>query len=446
MKFYSTNSKKFPVSLKQAVMMATAKDNGLFMPTKILPLPKKFFATIEKESFQEIGLEVANSLFKGSISRKDLKQIIEKSINFKCPLKKISNEKGAEIYTLELFHGPTLAFKDFGARFMAQLMSKFLKNSKQKLHILAATSGDTGSAVGKAFYNMPNIKVSLLYPGKMVSRIQEQQLTTIGKNIQAFEVKGNFDDCQKLVKTAFADQDLRKKLKTKNISLSSANSINIARLLPQSFYYFYAYAQLKKLHPDIKNSKIIISVPSGNLGNLTAGIIAKKMGLPITQFIAATNQNNSFTEFLKTGNYKPKNTIPTISNAMDVGNPNNFVRIQSLYGNKINEIKKDISSSSFTDIETKRAIKEIYEKNNYIMDPHGAVAYLGLKDYIKNNSSQKMIGIFLETAHPAKFADIVEAILKRKVELPTKLKNCLKKKKTAKKISTNYEVFERLLP
>ncbi len=440
MKLYSTNDKKITSNLKEAVFDATAKDNGLFMPTKIPKLNKKFFEKIDQLDFKKIALEVAKTLFGKSISTKNFEMIIKKTLSFPCPIKKIHPINNSEVYTLELFHGPTLAFKDFGARFMANLISHLLKGSKTKLHILAATSGDTGSAVGQAFFNLPNIRVSLLYPSKKISLIQEKQITTIGENVQALEINGTFDDCQKLVKTAFADNELRKQLQENCLKLSSANSINIARLIPQTFYYFYAYSQLKKLDKNIARKKIVISVPSGNLGNLTAGLIAKKMGLPIHKFIAATNKNDAFTRFLKTGKFKAKKTTLTISNAMDVGAPNNLVRIQELYDHDIKKMRHNIESKSFTDKQTAAAIKEVFSKYNYTMDPHGAVGYLGLIDNLKN-TQEKTVGIFFETAHPAKFADIVEPIIKQKIPTPKHLQDCIKKTKKSIKLDNDYKDF-----
>lgn len=446
MKLYSTN-KKAPLSnLKKAVLEGLPEDGGLFIPQKITKLPKNFFETIEKLTFQQIALAISKKLIGKELKDNELKKIIAESLNFDAPLIKISTNSGKEnsIYSLELFHGPTLAFKDFGARFMARLISHFMKNSGRKITILVATSGDTGSAVASGFFKVKNIKVILLYPSKKVSKIQEQQLTTMGANITALEIEGTFDDCQKLVKQAFLDKELKKYFQKNNDSLGSANSINIARLIPQSFYYFYAYAQLKKLiGPNINPP--IFSVPSGNLGNLTAGLIAKEMGLPVTRFIAATNSNNTFTKFLKTGKFKPKASIKTISNAMDVGNPSNFARIQELYKNNLNKIRKNIWSKSFSDKETKKAILEVLQKSNYIMDPHGAVAYLGIQAYLNSTKSINTSGIFLETAHPAKFLDIVESTIKKKVEIPSKLAACLDKEKKSIKLSKKFKEFKRFL-
>lgn len=421
------------MTLKEALFKSLKKDGSLYMPSKISKFPQKFFKNIDKLTFQEIALEITKAFFKNDVTEKDLKKIVNESITFDAPVKKISKD----IFVLELFHGPTLAFKDFGAAFLARLIKHFLKKN-EKLIVLAATSGDTGSAVGKGFYETANVQVSLLYPSGKISKIQEKQLTTIGKNVQALEVKGTFDDCQKLVKEAFKDQKLKTQLAAKSISLTSANSINIGRLLPQTFYYFYAYAQLKK--------PLVISVPSGNFGNLTAGLIAKKMGLPVKKFIAATNANDTFPNYLKTGKFKPKSSIKTISNAMDVGNPNNFPRILKMYRGNLEKIRKDIWSKSFTDKETKEAIKEVYQKYNYLMDPHGAVGYLGLKAYLKNlKTDSNCAHLFLETAHPSKFLDVIEPIIKKKISMPKSLSFVMKKKKKSLKLANNYKDFKSML-
>lgn len=389
------------------------------MPKEIPSLDEAFFQNMPSMSFQEIAFQVAKSLLEGELEDNILKQIVEESINFDAPLVELEEN----IYTLELFHGPTLAFKDFGARFMARLVSHFIKGSDRELIILVATSGDTGSAVAHGFLNVPGVRVVLLYPSGKVSEIQEKQLTTMGGNITALEVDGSFDDCQKLVKQAFVDEELKQELQ-----LSSANSINIARLIPQSFYYFYAYARLKA-----KELPIVFSVPSGNYGNMTAGLMAKKMGLPVSRFLASTNVNAIVPQFLETGVFSPQASKKTISNAMDVGNPSNFVRIEELYHHDLDSIRADIWGHSFTDEETKRAIKEVYQKNHYLLDPHGAVAYLGLKAYLKSRQggAKPVTGIFLETAHPAKFMDVVEPIIGEKIEIPERLQVFLRREKKA---------------
>ena len=427
MKLYSTNNKENIVDLKTAVLNGLAEDEGLFMPTKIPKMKKEFFENIEKLSFQEIAFEAAKQLLSEDISAKKLKQIIDEAINFDAPLVKLEEH----IYCLELFHGPTLAFKDFGARFMSRLISYF---NKEETLILVATSGDTGSAVAHGFYNIPGIKVVLLYPSAKVSQIQEQQLTTMGGNIQALEIKGNFDDCQTLVKQAITDPDLNKIL-----NLSSANSINIARLIPQSFYYFYAYAQIKK----INKKPLAICVPSGNFGNLTAGLIAKKMGLPIKKFIAATNANDPFPIFLQTGHFKPKDSVKTLSNAMDVGNPSNFVRILELYKFNLENIRKEIESKSYNDEKTLETMREVYQNSDYILDPHGAIGYMGIKDFVKNHN--KYCGIFLETADPSKFTDIVNKAIGVNPPMPKRLKKCLDKEKKSIILSNQFNDLKTFL-
>ena len=427
MKLYSTNNKENIVDLKTAVLNGLAEDEGLFMPTKIPKMKKEFFENIEKLSFQEIAFEAAKQLLSEDISTKKLKQIIDEAINFDAPLVKLEEN----IYCLELFHGPTLAFKDFGARFMSRLISYF--NKKETL-ILVATSGDTGSAVAHGFYNVPGIKVVLLYPSAKVSQIQEQQLTTMGGNIQALEIKGNFDDCQTLVKQAITDSDLNKTL-----NLSSANSINIARLIPQSFYYLYAYAQIKK----INKKPLAICVPSGNFGNLTAGLIAKKMGLPIKKFIAATNANDPFPIFLQTGRFKPKDSVKTLSNAMDVGNPSNFVRILELYKFNLENIRKEIESKSYNDEKTLETMREVYQNSDYILDPHGAIGYMGIKEFVKNHN--KYCGIFLETADPSKFTNIVNKAIEVNPPIQKRLEKCLDKEKESIVLSNQFSDLKTFL-
>lgn len=427
MQLYSTNNRDLKVDLKKAVLQGLPEDNGLYMPEDIPELPASFFAKLKQMSFQEIGFKVCQTLFGGSIPDTQIKKIVQESINFPAPV--IEWNKHQKI--LELFHGPSLAFKDFGARFMAQLMSYFNRDQEQDLTILVATSGDTGGAVAAGFLDTPGIRVVILYPSGKVSPLQEKQLTTLGKNIFALEVKGNFDDCQAMVKQAFLDQSLTKKLR-----LSSANSINIARLIPQSFYYFEAYKQLKP-----NGYPVVFCVPSGNFGNLTAGLFAQKMGLPIHHFIAATNINDVVPTYLKKGIYSPKTSIRTLSNAMDVGNPSNFVRMKDLYRGKEdsstwNNLKKKISGYAFTDAETEIALKEVYEKYNYIIDPHGAVAYLALKAYQKKHPQTQ--GIIVETAHPSKFKDEVDRILKMDSPVPERLARLAQRKKEATLMSANY--------
>jgi threonine synthase len=413
MKFYSTNNKNNIVSFKHAVLNGIADDGGLFMPAEIPKLSDGFIQNISDLSFNDISYTVAKNLLKEDLPDEILTKIVNSAINFDAPVVSLDDKTGI----LELFHGPTLAFKDFGARFMAATMSYLNRDSDKEIVILVATSGDTGSAVANGFYKVDGIKVVLLYPGGKVSRIQEQQLTTLGENVTALEVDGTFDDCQRLVKQAFPDKQV-----TDKITLSSANSINIARLIPQSFYYFRAYAQVCE-----RKQPVIISVPSGNFGNLTAGLFAREMGLPVHKYIAATNANDVFPNYLRTSVYTAKPSVQTLSNAMDVGNPSNFARILDLYGHNHDTIKNIIYSSSFNDEQTKSAMKEIYSRYNYIIDPHGAVGYLAFQKYIAENPMDDYAGVILETAHPSKFGDIVEDVIGKKIEIPERLKLCLSK-------------------
>ena len=426
MKLYSTNNPSKFVDLKEAVFKGLPEDNGLYMPEVIPVLPKYFIKNLKKYSFQEIAYKVSKTLFDKAIPHKDLKKIIEKSITFPAPVVSLSEQ----IHILELFHGPSLAFKDFGARFMAQLMSYFNREEDKELTILVATSGDTGGAVAAGFYKTLGIKVIILYPSGKVSNLQEKQLTTLCHNISALEVNGTFDDCQALVKQAFLDKELRSKLR-----LSSANSINIARLVPQSFYYFEAYKQLEK-----SRKPTVFCVPSGNFGNLTAGLIAKKMGLPIAHFIAATNVNDVVPTYLSSGDYTPRPSIATISNAMDVGNPSNFARMLDLYGSTWNIIKEDITGYAFNDNETRIGIKDLYEQYGYIIDTHGAVGYLALKTYLKQKPKYR--GIILETAHPSKFIHEVEKTLKKEIEIPERLAILANRKKEATFLEPVFKNFK----
>lgn len=412
MKLYSTKSPHTFVSLKEAVFKGLPVDNGLFMPENISKLPKDFIQNLKNHTFQSIAFEISRHLMRGVVPDNDLREIVEKSIDFPAPVVKLDDDT----HILELFHGPSLAFKDFGARFMAQLMSYFNRGNDEELVILVATSGDTGGAVAAGFYKTPSIKVVILYPSGKVSMLQEKQLTTLGENITALEVDGTFDDCQALVKKAFLDTEL-----INRIRLSSANSINIARLIPQSFYYFEAFKQV-----DSKGKPVVFSIPSGNFGNLTAGLFAKKMGLPVYQFIAATNANAVVPKYLQTGNYEPHPSVPTLSNAMDVGNPSNFARMLDLNSSTWNKMKRGIKGYSYDDYTTKKAMIEVFQKYNYIMDPHGAVGYLALKEYQKKKD---VVGVILETAHPAKFLDDVESILNRKIDIPDRLISLIDKKK-----------------
>ena len=420
MKLYSTNKISPHVQLREAILNGQAPDGGLYMPENIPSLSPEVISSFSSLSFNEIAFTVSKAIFKDELSDEDLKSIIDSAFDFEAPLHEL-NEK---LYSLELFHGPTLAFKDFGARFMARLMGHYVKNEDKELTILVATSGDTGSAVASAFYKVPGIKVKILYPKGKVSHLQELQLTTWGDNISALEVDGTFDDCQKLVKQAFSDTDLREKL-----WISSANSINIARLIPQSFYYFFSFSRLAK-------QNISYCVPSGNFGNITAGLIAKKMGLPIKSFIAATNANDVVPQYLQTGTFTPRPSVQTISNAMDVGNPSNLSRMQDIYNNVFEDLKAEIHPYSYSDEDTKKAIKEVKEEYNYTLDPHGAVAYLAAKEHQLTHDDHI---VFLETAHPAKFIETVEDVLESKLELPKALKEVSTKTKVSTEIKADYQ-------
>jgi threonine synthase len=430
MNYYSTNNKNLKVSFKDAVLKGLAEDGGLFMPESIPVLAKDFINKLETFSFQQIAFTIAKNFIGDEIDYNQLEKIIYDAINFDAPIVRLNEN----LFILELFHGPTLAFKDFGARFMARVFSHFNKDNNKELIILVATSGDTGSAVANGFYEAEGIKVIILYPSGKISDIQEKQLTTLGKNITALEVEGAFDDCQKLVKLAFVDKEINTSLK-----LSSANSINIARLIPQSFYYINALKQHGK-----SEKKIIFSVPSGNFGNLTAGLFAMKMGLKVERFIASVNSNNVFSEYIKTGKFKPKPSVRTLSNAMDVGNPSNFSRVLELYENNHFRIKKDIYSKSFNDEQTILAIKVVYRKFNYIIDPHGAVGYLAANEFIKDYGNNFNI-IVLETAHPAKFPETVNDALGINVTIPERLENNLTREKHSVKISGSYDDFKDYL-
>jgi len=429
MKLYSTNNISKLVSLQEAVFKGLPEDNGLFMPEQLPKLPEDFIQNLENYSFAEISFEVCKYLFRGTIPETDLRAIIEQSITFPAPVVQWDEQKAV----LELFHGPSLAFKDFGARFMAQLMGYFNQENEQELVILVATSGDTGGAVAAGFYQTPGIRVVILYPSGKVSDLQEKQLTTLGHNITALEVDGTFDDCQKLVKEAFLDTEL-----TQNIRLSSANSINIARLIPQSFYYFEAYKQIQHL-----GKPVVFCVPSGNFGNLTAGIFAKKMGLPVHHFIAATSVNDVVPEYLLSGLFTPRPSQRTISNAMDVGNPSNFARMLDLYGSTWNIMKEDISGYAYTDEKTRTGMQEVYDKYEYVIDPHGAVGYLALKEY--QEAQPETLGIVLETAHPSKFLPEVEKTLSTQVDVPERLANLANKEKVATPMSPNFDRFKNWL-
>jgi threonine synthase len=427
MKYFSLNNNSPKVSFEEAVALGLAPDRGLYFPESITRLPDSFFQNIENLSHEQIAFEAIKQFVGDEIPEAELKRIIAETLCFDFPCVAVEDH----VYSLELFHGPTMAFKDVGARFMSRCLGYFNRNDDKKVTVLVATSGDTGGAVASGFLGVKGVEVIILYPSGKVSEIQERQLTTLGQNIKALEVDGVFDDCQDMVKKAFMDDSLKHK------NLTSANSINIARWLPQMFYIFFAYQQLKKHH-----KPIILSCPSGNFGNICAGIMAKRLGLPIAHFVAATNANDTVLRFLEKGNYDPRPSIATISNAMDVGNPSNFIRIQELYHHDLNEFEKDFSSYSYTDGETKAAMQDIYSRTNYIAEPHGAVGYLGLKKEMEKHPDS--IGVFLETAHPIKFLDTVEPLLNLKLPIPTQIESVLGKEKISVKIGT-YEELKAFL-
>ncbi len=425
MNYYSLHHTSPNTTFKNAVVQGLAKDRGVYFPEKITPLSKDFIKNITEYSNHEIAYEVIKQFVGDEIPTKKLKEIIAATVSFDFPLVKIDDH----IASLELFHGPTMAFKDVGAKFMAQCLEYFNQGNEEEITVLVATSGDTGGAVANGFLGAKGVNVVILYPSGKVSDVQEKQLTTLGQNITALEVDGVFDDCQEMVKTAFLDTNITKKL-------TSANSINVARWLPQMFYFFFAYKELQK-----KNKKLVFSVPSGNFGNICAGIMAQKLGLPIEHFVAATNVNDTVPNYLIDGVYNPKPSKATISNAMDVGNPSNFIRIRELFNNDLKLLKRTFSSYSFSDTETRATMKEIYTNTGYVAEPHGAVGYLGLKKYgLKENE----YGIFLETAHPVKFLDVVEATLPVQVKIPEQIQKVINNKKVALQIA-DYEGLQSFL-
>lgn len=430
MKYYSTNKNAPDATLEEAVVKGLAADRGLYMPAEIKKLPVSFFEEIDKLSFQEIAYRVADAFFGSDIPAETLKQIVYDTLSFDVPAVKVKDD----IYSLELFHGPTLAFKDVGARFMARLLGYFIrKEGKKQVNVLVATSGDTGSAVANGFLGVEGIHVYVLYPKGKVSEIQEKQFTTLGNNITAIEVNGTFDDCQALVKSAFMDKELNE-----HMQLTSANSINVARFLPQAFYYFYAYAQMKKLG---KADNLVICVPSGNFGNITAGLFGKYMGLPVKRFIAANNRNDIFYQYLKTGVYSPKPSVATIANAMDVGDPSNFARIYDLYGGSHEAIAKEISGETYTDEQIRETVQAVYNETGYLLDPHGACGYRALAEQLKPGET----GVFLETAHPAKFLQTVEAIIGAEVQIPEKLQAFMKGQKESVPMEKDFASFKSYL-
>ena len=430
MKYYSTNGKAAQATLEEAVVKGLASDKGLFMPDKIKALPKEFFDNIENLSFQEIASKVAEAFFGEDVDADSLKKIVYDTLSFDVPAVKVEDN----IYSLELFHGPTLAFKDVGARFMSRLLGYFIKKEGAgEVNVLVATSGDTGSAVANGFLGVDGIKVFVLYPKGKVSPIQECQFTTLGKNITAVEVDGTFDDCQALVKNAFMDADLNAKFK-----LTSANSINVARFLPQAFYYFYAYAQMKKAEP---GKDVVVCVPSGNFGNITAGLFGKRMGLPIKRFIASNNSNDIFYNYLLSGKYEPRPSVATLANAMDVGDPSNFARVMDLYGKDVEAVRKDISGARYNDEQIADAIRNCLKSTGYQLDPHGACGYQALKEGLKTGE----VGVFLETAHPAKFKEKVEAITGSEIAIPERLQAFMRGTKQSVELSKQFADFKDFL-
>ncbi len=429
MNYYSLNKEAENTSFKDAVIKGLAPDKGLYFPESITPLPKSFFDNIDNLSHTEIAFEAIKQFVSPEIPENVLKTIVEETLSFDFPVVKLNDN----ISTLELFHGPTMAFKDVGARFMARCLGYFNKDNTNEVTVLVATSGDTGGAVANGFLGVKGVNVVILYPSGKVSDIQEMQLTTLGQNIKALEVDGTFDDCQAMVKTAFLDETL-----TSKMQLTSANSINVARWLPQLFYFMFAYKQLHNTHENI-----VFSVPSGNFGNVCAGMMAQQLGLPIKHFIASNNENNVVTRYLDSEKYEPKPSVQTISNAMDVGAPSNFIRIQEIYKNNFSALKENISSYSFSDDETREAMLEIFNTYNYVADPHGAVGYLGSKNYLKDNPNAHCV--FLETAHPTKFLDVVEKVIKEKQPLPEQIQSVMGREKVAVSIATYNDLKDFLL-
>jgi len=429
MKFYSTNGKSPVVGLREAVLAGLAPDRGLYMPAEIPKLSHDFFNDAKGKSFPDMAMMAGEDFFVDDVPLGELESMMHEAFNFQVPLVELKKD----LYVLELFHGPTLAFKDFAARFMARLFGYFVRGAQRQVTVLVATSGDTGSAVAHGFFNVEGIRVVILYPSGKVSTLQEKQLTSMGGNITALEVNGTFDDCQQMVKEALMDQELKERL-----TLASANSINIARLLPQIFYYLYTCVQLMRF-----NKPIIISVPSGNVGNLTAGLMAKKMGAPIERFVAATNRNDTIPKYLATGVFTPIPSVSTLSNAMDVGNPSNFARMRVLYHDRVEEMRRDLHSWSYSDEQTKQAIAEVHERYGYIMDPHGAVGYLGICQ--EQKSVPESVGVFLETAHPAKFSDIVDSVIGSSVPMSDRLKAYERREKKVTLIKNTFTELKEFL-
>ena len=428
MQFYSLNHQSPNVNFREAVIRGIAPDKGLYFPSEIKPIDKEIIDNIDTYSYPEIAYALIRQFVGDEIPEKELKHIIQDTLNFDFPLVEIEKD----MYSLELYHGPTMAFKDVGGRFMARCLSYFNREQDNEVTVLVATSGDTGGAVASGFLGVKGVNVVILYPSGKVSEVQEKQLTTLGQNIKALEVEGTFDDCQAMVKQAFMDQEICDRMQ-----LTSANSINVARWLPQMFYFAFAYKQLKD-----RSKKLVFSTPSGNFGNICAGVMAQQLGLPVTHFIASTNANRVVPNFMVNGEYTPLKSVATISNAMDVGDPSNFIRIREIYDNDFELIKENLSSYSFSDDQTKEAMLKVYKELDYIMDPHGAVGYLGLKQYIKNRADTQ--GIFLETAHPVKFLEVVEPVIDKRIDLPVQIQEVIDKPKKALFI-TNYEELKDFL-
>lgn len=432
MNLYSTNNHNLSVDFPTAVFNSMPLDKGLYMPVNIPQLDKEFIENIDQYSLPQISFKVASALLQDAIPAQDLKNIIDDAINFDAPVVKLADNE----FVLELFHGPSLAFKDFGARFMSRVMAYFLKDNEKTLDVLVATSGDTGGAVSLGFLGVANTRVTILYPKGKVSEIQELQLCTNGQNIHAIEVDGTFDDCQHLVKQAFADDELNKKLR-----LTSANSINISRLIPQTFYYFNAYAQLRRQN----KKEVVFVVPSGNFGNIAAGLLAYKMGLPVKQFIAATNVNDTVPRFLETGIYETRPSVQTYANAMDVGAPSNWVRIMDLFNNDKAALEKILKGYRFTDDETMGGIRAIYNEFDYIACPHTAIAWLALQEYRKESADRDFTGVFLSTAHACKFPDVFPEEIKVNMEIPEQVKSLAAKQKHATAMDTSFKSFKEYL-
>ena len=430
MQYYSTNKKAPLASLHEAVVKGLAADSGLYMPQYLYKLPADFFNVIDKLPFNEIAKTVAAAFFSEDVDKQALDAIVDDTLQFDCPVVHVADN----IYSLELFHGPTLAFKDVGGRFMARLLQYFIrKEGKEEVNVLVATSGDTGSAVANGFLGVEGIHVYVLYPKGKVSKIQESQFTTLGQNITAIEVDGVFDDCQALVKKAFMDEELNRHMK-----LTSANSINVARFLPQSFYYFNAYARMKAAG---KADELVVCVPSGNFGNITAGLFAREMGLPIKRFIAANNANDVFYKFLQSGEYSPMASIQTIANAMDVGNPSNFARVFDMFDGDVEKIRSVVSGATYSDSQIRETMKACFDSNGYILDPHGACGYRALTEGLKDSET----GVFLETAHPAKFKETVENAIGAEVEIPERLAAFMRGEKQSVEMSADFDVFKQYL-